>query len=278
MRSSAALAVLVAAAVVGGCGSPSAGDAVPADTAPDDIAPDDIAPEAGAPVAPGAAARGQVDVPVAVGAPTQRRDQVAPSLQAAQQPAIWPSADVVFATPEEVAADFVRTVLLNGEEPTLGEFRRGDARSGEMPVISPGDGPGAAQLERGVLFLRQLGPDDGWFVIGAASDGATITRPSTGDVVAAGPLTVEGEARGFEGTVVVSAFPAGDAATMLDLQVARGGAFADNEPYSATIDLANAMPAEVVAVLVQGDTGLETDPGTFAAIPVVVEDVIPPTR
>ena len=80
------------------------------------------------------------------------------------QPAIWPAADVVFATPEEAAADFVRTVL--GVEPLLGEYVGGDSRSGEIEVFSPGE---TTPVSRGLLDLRILAPNDGWFVIDAAN-------------------------------------------------------------------------------------------------------------
>lgn len=193
-----------------------------------------------------------------------------------EQPAIWPAADVVFATPEEAAADFVRAVLTGGDDPTLGDFVAGDSRSGEIAVFSPGDGPGATPLQHGTLLMRQLGPDDGWFVIGAVSDGATITTPETGAEVPAAMLTVEGEARGFEGTVLVFAFSAGDRSTEFDLEIVRGGPFEELEPYSTALDLSDTMPGEIVAVMVLGDSGL--DFGDFAAVPIVIEDAIPPTR
>ncbi len=202
--------------------------------------------------------------------------------QELEQPAIWPAADVVFATPEEAAADFVREVLISDGEPELGEFQQGDARSGEIVVFFPGEGAGATPTERGLLALRQLGPDDGWFVIAASSDGVTITSPVALARVAAGPLTVEGVGRGFEATLVVSAFPPGGADAEIDSELASGGAFETAEPYSAVLDLSGAEPDDVVVVLVQGDTGLGSDPGEFAAIPVAVDGAapgtIPPTR
>jgi hypothetical protein len=182
-----------------------------------------------------------------------------------EQPAIWPAAGVVFETPEASATDFVKHVF--GVQPVLGEFVQGDARSGEIEVFSPGE---VTPVSRSLLFLRQLGPHDGWFVIGAANANATISTPETNAEVAAGPLTVEGVARGFETTVVVTAFRAGVADAVFDKVVATGGAFDTPEPYSATIDLTAASPGDVIALLVRGDTGLETDPGEFGAIPVVV--------
>jgi hypothetical protein len=183
------------------------------------------------------------------------------------QPAIWPAADVVFATPEEAAADFVRTVL--GVEPLLGEYMGGDSRSGEIEVFSPGE---TTPASRGLLDLRILAPNDGWFVIGAANPNATISSPEVYAVVPPGALTVEGVARGREGTVVLTAFLAGDADAVFDQVITSGGVLETPEPYSVTIDLTGAAAGDVVTLLVHGDTGLENDPGDFGAIGVVVAD------
>ena len=185
---------------------------------------------------------------------------------AAVQPAIWPAADVVLTTPEEAASGFVREVLR--VEPVLGEFQQGDSRSGEVSVLSPGEG--GPQSPRGLLFLRQLGPADGWFVIGAGSELASITVPATGDTVPRGPLTVEGIGTGFEATLVVRAFAAGDPARVFDQQVVMAGNLGTPLPYSTTLDLSGAAPGEVVALVVQGGVGLESDPGDFSAVPVVI--------
>ncbi len=181
------------------------------------------------------------------------------------QPAIWPAADVVFATPEEAAADFVRTVL--GVEPLLGEFVGGDSRSGEIEVFSPGE---AAPVSRGLLALRMLPPNDGWFVLAAVNPNATINSPEMYAEVPAGPLTVEGVARGHEGTVVITAFLAGDADTVFDEVITAGGVFETPESYSVALDLTGAEAGDVITLLVRGDTGLENDPGDFGATAVVV--------
>jgi hypothetical protein len=184
------------------------------------------------------------------------------------QPAIWPAADVVFTTPEAAAADFVTEVLR--VPPVLGEFQQGDARSGEIEVFSPGEGDAATRVPRGLLFVRQLGPDDGWFVLAAANDNATVTTPEPMAEVVAGPLTVEGTARGFEANVVVTAFVAGDVDAQLDQAITQGGALDLPEPFTVSIDLSGAAPGDVVTLLVRGGAGLETDPGDFGAIPVVI--------
>jgi hypothetical protein len=184
-----------------------------------------------------------------------------------EQPAIWPAADVVFASPEEAAEDFVQQVL--GVPPALGEFEEGDARSGELDVLSPGEGEVPSTVVRSRLLLRRLGPDDGWFVLAAVNDNASITTPDAGSDVPAGPLDVTGRARGFEANVVVDAFVAGQTDD-LDREVTTGGALEAPEPFSVTLDLAGAERDDVVVLLVRGGTGLETDPGDFGAVPVVI--------
>ena len=185
-----------------------------------------------------------------------------------EQPAIWPAAEVVFKTPDEAAKDFVTKVL--GVPPVLGEFKQGDARSGEMEVFSPGEGDAGTPVVRGLLQLRQLGRDDGWFILAAVNDNASITAPVSLAEVATQPLTVEGVARGFEANVVVTAFVAGDAGARLDEAITQGGASATPEPFSVSLDLSGASPGDVITLLVRGGTGLETDPGDFGAIPVVI--------
>lgn len=184
-----------------------------------------------------------------------------------EQPAIWPAADVVFTTPEAAAEDFVTQVL--DVPPVLGEFQQGDIRSGEIELLSPDADP-SSRAVRGLLLLRQLGPDDGWFVLAVANDNASITVPESGATVAAGSLQVQGVARGFEGNVNVRAFVAGDASNVVDEQITMGGSMGTPEPISVTLDLSGAATGDVVTILVRGGTGLETDPGEVGAIPVVI--------
>ncbi len=186
-----------------------------------------------------------------------------------QQQAIWPAADVVFATPEAAAADFVAKVF--GDGPVLGEFQAGDSRSGEIEVFASVDGAPIGQA-RSMLLLRRLGPSAGWFILAAENEFATITVPDSMSSVPAGPLTVEGVGRGFEATIVVSAFVAGRADTEFDREVTMAGNFGEALPYSVSLDLTAASPGDVVALLVRGGAGLETDPGDFGAIPVVIGD------
>ena len=137
-------------------------------------------------------------------------------------------------------------------------------------MFSPGEGDAGRAVVRGLLLLRQLGPEAGWFVLAAVNDNASIAVPESGEQVAAGPVMVEGVARGFEANVVVTALVAGTAGQELDQQITMGGASETPEPFSVTLDLSRASPGDTVMILVRGGAGLETDPGDFGAIPVVV--------
>jgi hypothetical protein len=183
-----------------------------------------------------------------------------------EQPALWPAADVTFADPVAAAQDFLDQVLGAGE---AGAFREGDARSGEVDALFRGE-DGTQEIVRSTLLLRQLGAGGGWFVIAAVNPNAAITQPDALAEVLAGPIAVEGIGRGFEGTLVVSARIAGAPGTPLDEQVAQGGAEATPLPFSTNLDLSGAAPGDVVTILVQGGTGIETDPGEFGAVPVVI--------
>ncbi len=186
---------------------------------------------------------------------------------AAQQQAIWPAAGVVFTTPEAAAQDFVSKAL--GVPPVLGPYAPGDTRSGEIDVFSAGEGGNTTRVLKSTLVLRQLAPSDGWFVLSAASDNATMSAPAVMATVPRGPLTVEGKARGFEATVGVSVSLAGHAET-LDAVSTLAGSAETPEPYHVTLDLSKAKTGDVVMLMVRGGAGLETDPGDFGAIPVMV--------
>ena len=187
-----------------------------------------------------------------------------------EQPALWPAADVVFTTPEEAAADFVTTAL--GVPAELGEFMQGDSRSGEIQVFSRGEGASDFEVERSLLLMRQLGPESGWFVIAAVHGVQEITSPESGAEVSAGPLALEGRGRGYEAVVIVTAFVAGDATAVLDQQIAMAGSAEAAEPFAVELDLSAAQPGDTVVLLIRGSTGLETDPGDFAAIRVVIAE------
>jgi hypothetical protein len=273
-RTRIALGLVVAIALVS-CGAERADDPEVTDvvttTTPGPAASAD--PVTSAPTAPVTAASDAATTPAT---PTTDAATDAPPAVALAQAAVWPAPGVVFATPEEAAADFVSTVF--GVEPVLGPYRAGDQRSGEIDVLFAGEGDGGEPQVNSGLSVRRLPPDDGWFVLFGVAEAVSITSPASGASVDAGPVTVEGVGRGFEGTLVASAFPAGDASSVLDTEIARGGPFARPEPYSVTVDLTGAPSDRPVALLVRGDTGADGDTGEFSVIPITVTHTLPEMR
>lgn len=183
-----------------------------------------------------------------------------------EQPALWPAADVVFDDPVAAAQDFLDNVLEAG---TAGEFRQGDARSGEVDALFTGES-GDRSIVRSTLLVRQLGSASGWFVIAAVNPNAAITSPESLAEVPAAPLAVEGIGRGFEANLNVSARVSGTTGEPLDVQIAQGGSEATPLPFTTTLDLGGAAAGDVVMIMVRGGVGIETDPGDFGAIPVVI--------
>jgi hypothetical protein len=176
---------------------------------------------------------------------------------------IWSSSGPESDTPVS-AADFAVRALI-GVTPVLGEFMAGDSRSGEIIVFSPGE---TVAVERSLLLLRQLGPDDRWSVIGAINPAMTIDAPASGSVVLPGQVEVSGRARGFEALVVVSAHRVGDTFELIDQQITTAGSLEESEPFRVELDLSDTNHGEVIAIVVRGGVGLEDDPGEFSAIPI----------
>ncbi len=109
--------------------------------------------------------------------------------------AIWPFAGspTRFDDPT-VAAQSFATDFVGFTDPVVGPFLQGDGRSGEVEVRPDPDGPVT------VVLVRQLGADDAWWVIGAATASIELDRPDALDVLAS-PLEVSGRSVAFEATV-----------------------------------------------------------------------------
>jgi len=174
-------------------------------------------------------------------------------------------ADDVEDTPEGAAEGFMARYFPDASV-TFGEFQQGDSQSGEIEVLGGGEG-GGGDLLRSTLLLRQVGP--GWFVIAAVNPNVAITSPEAQTAVALGsPLTVEGEGRGFEATIVVRV-EAIDGSESVQ-EVGAGGSAETPEPFTVDVEIPGTLqPGTTLAVIAQGGTGLDDDPGEFSAIPVV---------
>lgn len=78
----------------------------------------------------------------------------------------------------------------------MGDFRQGDARSGEVTATS---------RENGFIttvFVRKIGSGDNWTVTGASTDNIQLSKPEPLRTVVS-PLQIEGQSIAFEGTVLV---------------------------------------------------------------------------
>jgi hypothetical protein len=111
--------------------------------------------------------------------------------------AVFPyaSSGTRYADPVEAARAFA-VDFVGFTDPLVGEFRQGDARSGEVEVLPTADGPVTT------VSVRQLGTDGTWWVLGAATDNIATDAPGPGDTISS-PVTVSGNAVAFEGVVNV---------------------------------------------------------------------------
>ena len=111
--------------------------------------------------------------------------------------AVWPWASTAQRFEDPVAAARSFAVDYVGfTDPVMGEFQQGDARSGEVEVRAVPDGPVTN------VFVRQLGPDESWWVLGSATANVEVDEPAALATIVS-PVTLSGRARAFEGTVNV---------------------------------------------------------------------------
>lgn len=108
----------------------------------------------------------------------------------------WVSSDVRYETPEAAAQGFAEE-LAGFTDPIVGGFREGDPRSGEVEIRPSEQGPVTTVL------VRQLGPDDSWWVLGSVTQNIEIDQPTAQQELTS-PATLVGRALAFEGTVQVS--------------------------------------------------------------------------
>lgn len=111
--------------------------------------------------------------------------------------AVFPygTGDVRYFDPVEAARAFA-VDFVGFTDPLVGEFMQGDARSGEVEVRPTANGPVTT------VFVRQLGTDGSWWILGSATAYITAEIPGQGDAISS-PVTVSGSALTFEGMVVV---------------------------------------------------------------------------
>ncbi len=120
---------------------------------------------------------------------------VSPTAQPAT--AVWPfaSSSTRYSDPVAAATGFA-TTYLGFAHPVIGAFQQGDNRSGEVQVR-----PGANGMIT-TVFLRQLGADNTWWVLGATTAHLVLDQPKALATISS-PVTLQGSSTAFEGTVNV---------------------------------------------------------------------------
>jgi Immunoglobulin-like domain of bacterial spore germination len=146
--------------------------------------------------------------------------------------AVWPlpDSDTRYTDPVEAARGFA-VDFVGFADPVMGEFLVADSRSGEVEVKPSDDGPIT------IVFVRKLGDDDSWWVLGSASQNVIIENPAVRATVDS-PLTVSGQARAFEGNVKVE-LRADDAAGPLFTGTVTGGGGPDLGPFEGTFEFSD---------------------------------------
>lgn len=143
-------------------------------------------------------------------------------------PAVWPWAEATtrFTDPVVAATSFAED-FVGFVDPVVGPYLAGDSRSGEVEIRPSVNGPVT------VVFVRQLGPANTWWVLGAATANTEIDEPDTLDRVTS-PLTVTGRALAFEGVVALELRADGSTDPLATATVVGGGT--ELAPFEGTLD------------------------------------------
>lgn len=151
-----------------------------------------------------------------------------------------------FQSPEAAGQSYA-TEVLGFTELELGEFRQGDARSGELPVSDRAGGPETA------IMLRQM-EDDTWFVLGSQFRDVTVDAPTAGEELSS-PFTTSGTALAFEGTVEVVLRTQNDPAPVAE-DVVTGSGVPPAGPFEKEIPF-DAPAEEQTGILIYRTTSAE---------------------
>lgn len=141
--------------------------------------------------------------------------------------AVWPTASgPVYTTPVAAARGFA-VEFVGFRSPVVGEFKRGDTRSGEVDVRAR---PGGAVT---TVLVRQLGAGGRWFVLGSVSGNLLLTEPAALQKVAS-PLRLRGTSTAFEANVTVEVRQDGTKAP-IGTGFVMGGSMGEVGPFDGTV-------------------------------------------
>ena len=138
--------------------------------------------------------------------------------------------DETYLDPVRTAREFMR-VYIGMEAPVAGEYRAGDAQSGEVEV-RPRDG---SRLVTTVSVRRVSGEGSPWVVVSAAAGMVKLITPVALESIRS-PVNVSGEASAFEGNVVAQVKEDGmGPGQFLGQEPLTGGSGPDLEPYAGPV-------------------------------------------
>jgi len=154
--------------------------------------------------------------------------------------AMWPiaSSTTRYADPVSAARGFA-TDYVGFTDPIVGEFKQGDARSGEVSVQATATGPVTTVL------VRQLG--DSWWVLGSSTPNIQLTSPSAAATISS-PVHLQGKSTAFEATVNTQVRQDG-VTQPLGTGIVMGGANGVTGPFDGTLEFAPPVPGSSGALV-----------------------------
>lgn len=154
--------------------------------------------------------------------------------------AVWPvaSSTTRYSDPVSAARGFA-TDSVGFNDPIVGEFKQGDARSGEVPVQATTTGPVTTVL------VRQLG--DSWWVLGSSTPNIQLTSPSALATISS-PVHLQGTSTAFEATVNAQVRQDG-VTEPLGTGTLMGGANGTMGPFDGTLEFSAPAPGSSGALV-----------------------------
>ncbi|MDH4278121.1 MAG: Gmad2 immunoglobulin-like domain-containing protein, partial [Acidimicrobiia bacterium] len=159
----------------------------------------------------------------------------------------WPESTTRFTDPVEAARSFAID-FIGFTDPIVGRFEQGDSQSGEVEIRPMSDGPAT------VVFVRRLGSDGTWWLLGAATENITLNEPSALSEIES-PLTVAGTALAFEGQIDVALRADGVTQPLVETFATGGGD--QLRPFETTVEWSgtNTGGGALVLTTSSGDDG-----------------------
>jgi hypothetical protein len=156
--------------------------------------------------------------------------------------AVWPlaSSSMRFAEPRTAASSFA-TDFLHMVAPVVGLFRPSDLRSGEVDVRNKAAGPTTT------VFVRKLGTEGAWWVVGSSTPNIRITEPAALATISS-PVRLRGTSTAFEGTINISIRDDSGGSSLAET-FTNGGSNGTMGPFDTTVQFRRpATPAGAVVI------------------------------